>query len=269
MPIIDPLSKRLLCGAGHNGPVSLMYHAITPGTSQPDWPWALSFKKFCGQLTLLQDHGWSTLCANRLYVDLRTLPAKSVLITFDDGYADNYQAFEELAKRDMKATWFVVTQDIGKMSSWIDEGVPSSTLLTESQLLEMRDAGMEIGSHTLTHCRLTQVSQQQMEHETSESKKFLSNLLNQPITAFAYPYGLYNQDIINAVQNAGYKTAFTTRTGFGLVNHNPLEVRRISIMASDSLATFARKLAFADNSVGWKKMTHYSFSRIKDRLKRQ
>lgn len=265
--IIDPLSKRLLTGAGRNGIVSLMYHSITTGKLNPSWRWALSFKSFCELISLLQDYGWTTICASQLQADINSLPPKSVLISFDDGYADNYLAFEELAKRNMKANWFVVTKDLGNMSSWSDENAPSFQLLTPAQLKEMQDAGMEIGSHTHTHCRLTQASTQQIYEELNHSKTYLSDLLNKPVTSFAYPYGLYNSVVLSGTQSAGYEVAFTTRTGFGLVNNNPLEVRRISIMADDSLSTFARKLAFADNDVSWSKLSAYVFNRLKDRLK--
>jgi peptidoglycan/xylan/chitin deacetylase (PgdA/CDA1 family) len=265
--IIDPLSKRVLAGAGHNGIVSLMYHSITPGNLKPSWQWALCVKNFCEQLSLLQAYGWTTIYASQLQTDINKLPPKSVLITFDDGYADNFLAFEELAVRNMIASWFVVTKDIGKMSSWVDENTPSNQLLTAAQLREMQDAGMEIGSHTHTHCRLTQVSTQQIYEELNHSKAYLSELLNKPVTSFAYPYGLYNSAVLSATQAAGYEVAFTTNPGFGLVNNNPLEVRRVSIMADDSLSTFARKLAFADNDVNWSKLSTYVFDRVKDRLK--
>jgi peptidoglycan/xylan/chitin deacetylase (PgdA/CDA1 family) len=267
MSSIDFLSSRLLSDSGGNGLVTLMYHSITPGNHKPSWQWALSFKSFCEQLSLLQDHGWTAICAEQLQTDINTLPPKSVLITFDDGYADNFLAFEELAKRNIKATWFVVTKNLGQMSSWVDENSPSNQLLTPVQLREMQDAGMEIGSHTHTHCRLTQASTQQIYEELNYSKAYLSKLLNKPVTSFAYPYGLYNSSVLSATQSAGYQVAFTTRSGFGLVNDNLLEVRRVSIMAGDSLSTFARKLAFADNDVSWSKLSAYVLDRVQDRLK--
>lgn len=264
--MIDPLSKKLLAGAGRNGPISLMYHSITPGASRPAWQWALSFRRFEEQLALLQDFGWTTVLAGELAA-IDTLPAKSVLLTFDDGYADNYAAFEALAKRGMKASWYVVTQDLGQTASWRDDDAPRLPLLTPSQLLEMQSAGMEIGSHTHSHCRLTQANSHQIDEELTRSQSILSALLDRPVSCFAYPYGLYNESVMSSVQTAGYRVAFTTRPGFGLVNQNLLAVRRVSIMADDTLSSFARKLAFADNDVSWSKLGRYVGDRIKDRLK--
>jgi len=264
--LLDPVSKRLLNNHEKNGFVSMMYHSITPGASRPAWQWALSFKRFEEQLALLQDFGWTTVLAGELAA-IDALPAKSVLLTFDDGYADNYAAFEALTQRGMKASWYVVTRDLGQTASWRDDDAPRLPLLTPSQLLEMHAAGMEIGSHTHSHCRLTQASREQIEAELTRSRAILSDLLDRPVMSFAYPYGLYNESVMSAVQTAGYRVALTTRPGFGLVNQNLLAVRRVSIMADDTLSSFARKLAFADNDVSWSKLGRYVGDRIKARLK--
>jgi len=265
---LDPLSRRLLSGAGENGFLSLMYHSVQPGETCPDWQWAVSFKQFCAQLSLLQDEGWTTVCAHQLAPDtIEQLPPKSVAITFDDGYTNNFPAFEELAKRNMRANWFIVANDIGKQSSWVDIDTPSYPLLSVSQLQEMQSAGMEIGSHTLSHCRLTLCSKEQVESELLNSRICLNDILNQPVSSFAYPYGLYNPKIRDAVATSGYKTAFTTRPGFRLVDNDSLQIRRISITSGDSLATFARKLAFADNEVSWPRVGRYAFDRILNRLR--
>ncbi|MFA5984821.1 MAG: polysaccharide deacetylase family protein [Methylococcaceae bacterium] len=261
---IDPITHKLFSSAGNHGFVTLMYHAIAQG--KPDHPWAVSLTNFGQQMALLRDHGWTSICAQQLKLGIDQLPSKTVLITFDDGYANNMPAFELLAKLGLVASWFVVTHDIGKLSSWSDSDTPKNQLLSKAQLWDMQKAGMEIGSHTQTHARLTQVPKQQLAIELCHSKDCLSALLGQSITSFAYPYGLYNQDIVLATKAAGYDVGFTTQTGFGLIKQNLLEVRRISIMADDSLSSFARKLTFADNNVGWPKLGGYIFQRAKARL---
>lgn len=263
---LDPLSKRLLIGAGQNGLISLMYHSITPGDSTPSWEWALSFKRFCDQLSLLQTFGWHTVSLAQLKDGVKSLPKKSILITFDDGYADNFAAFNELTRRNMQACWFIVTKDVGTDSSWHDLDAPSAKLLTEPQLIEMSQAGMDIGAHTHSHCRLTTISADLITRELTQSKEYLSTLLNKPVYSLAYPYGLYNQEVLTKAKESGYKLALTTRSGFGLVDNNPLEIRRVSVMAGDNLSTFARKLAFADNEVNWAKMGSYALTRLKSRL---
>jgi len=239
-----------------------MYHAISDRNS----PWSITLHQFTQQLDLLQAYGWTSVCAHQLSHSIDKLPQKTVVITFDDGYANNFSAFEALTQRNMLASWFVVTNDLGKFSSWSDADAASAKLLDPKQLQEMQAEGMEIGSHTLSHCRLTQASNNQVKLELCQSRHYLSELLDHSIISFAYPYGLYNSEILSAIKSAGYQVAFTTNSGFGFVNNNPLEVRRVSIMNNDTLSTFARKLAFADNDVGWKKMSYYVLSRIKSRL---
>jgi len=262
---IDPISKKLLHGSGENQAISLMYHSVSNKKITNSSPWVVSLPHFINQLDLLLEYGWTTVCASQ-FISIEQLPPKTVAITFDDGFANNIHAFDELVKRNMLASWFIVTHDIGKVSSWTDSDTSPSRLLDNDQLLAMQAAGMEIGSHTLSHCRLTQVSSKQIKNELIQSRESLEVILNRTVTSFAYPYGLYNTSILNTTKSAGYQVAFTTRTGFGLVNKNPLEVRRVTIFPDDSLSTFARKLAFADNDVSWSKIGHYGISRIQSRL---
>ncbi|QPK65315.1 polysaccharide deacetylase family protein [Methylomonas sp. LL1] len=265
--LIDPLSRRFMLNIGQNGLIVLMYHAIEDNNIKPTWPYAVSLQQFKNQLDLLNDQNWTTIGSDSLSSGITNLPDKAVLITFDDGYANNFIAFQELAKRNMKASWFVATRDIGQMSSWIDDNTPSYPLLAASQLSEMHAAGMEIGSHTHSHSRLTQLGAEQIDRELRESKTAIETLLNTPVISLAYPYGQYNASVVSAARSAGYRIAFTTHSGFGLVNDDLMQVRRISIMAGDSLSIFARKLAFADNDVSWPHLGAYVYERLKDRMK--
>lgn len=258
--MIDPISKKLLIGAGNHGPVALMYHSTLPGTHTPKWKWAVSIQNFSKQLDLLKKHGWTTVCI-RDFADTKTLPPRTVAITFDDGYADNFSAFEELNKRDMRATWFIVSNDIGGNSSWGSMDSDRKPMLTEEQLDIMMSAGMEIGSHTCSHPDLTQIGLPEVEDELVKSKEQLSNILGINITSFAFPYGRYNDSIANAVKNAGYQYACTTRSGWSLRDNDPYRIRRISIFSNDTLSEFSRKIVFADNDVGWRKLALYSYKR--------
>lgn len=262
---LDPITRRLLTGAGQNGVVSLMYHSISQNRAASRW--SLSIAKFRKQLELLNDFGWTTVCAHCLHGGTQNLPPKTVVLTFDDGYADNLPAAELLEKFAMQATWFVVTRDIGQTAGWRDPDAEPLPLMNPSQLRDLASAGMEIGSHTVSHARLTQLAPEQIRSELHDSKTCLETLLNRPINSFAYPYGLFTDEIVRITGETGYQTAFTTRTGFGLQDNNSLMVRRVSVMSGDSLSDFARKLAFADNDVSWPKLGGYLLQRVKDRIK--
>lgn len=263
---IDFISRRLLRNAGTHGPLALMYHSVVPGNGVPDWRWAVSCRWFVAQLDLLRDEGWTTVCVRDL-VHPAGLPNRTVVLTFDDGYADNYPAFEALAQRGMRATWFIVSRDVGGMSGWDDPGVAPQRMLSGEQLRAMAAAGMEIGAHSRSHARLTELDDTGLADEVGRSKTELAGIVGESVQSFAYPYGKYDDRAVDAVRRAGYTGACITRPGWALRDNDPLRIRRVSIFAQDDLAALARKLAFADNDVSWRHMLRYASGRLVTRLR--
>ena len=241
-----------------------MYHG-TPN-NHPSSIYSICSDQFIAHLRYLKKQGWHTALFRELD-NISALPDKTVILTFDDGYADNYEgAFLPLVANNMKATWFITTDCIGKHSHWMGAPSPQTQMLTSEQLLQMEKAGMEIGSHTCSHPDLTTLSYQQQRNEMAKSKQILESIIHGKISSFAYPYGKYNTDSIEAAKDVDYQFACTVHPGWFGSEKNPLLVRRITIFANDSVSTLARKLAFADNDVSWKKMTRYYYQRIKDKL---
>jgi peptidoglycan/xylan/chitin deacetylase (PgdA/CDA1 family) len=212
-------------------------------------------------MDLLCAFGWRTLCL-RDADKIADIPLRGVIITFDDGYADNFAAFEELARRSMRATWFVVSRDIGKQSGWQDAGQKTRPMLDRSQLVEMHSAAMEIGAHGRTHTRLTKLDDLSLGGEVAGSKEDIEGMLGIEVDSFAYPYGDFDDRTVAAVRNAGYRKACITRPGWLNSDPDMLRIRRISIFAQDNLSAFARKLALADNDVRWRRMLRYGARRF-------
>ena len=246
---LDPVSARLLRHGHAGGSLALMYHSVAPGKDRADWRYAVSMQRFQAQLDLLQAEGWRT----HHLADMAdaVLPPRSVVITFDDGYQDNFAAFEELAKRGMTASWFVVSRDIGGQAAWQDPGSPQLPMLTAAQVRGMHAGGMEIGAHSHAHRRLTECDDAALQIELTHSKFTLEDLLNTSVTSLAYPYGAHDARVVAAARAAGSRTACTTRSGWAHLGNDPLQIRRISIYANDNLNRFSRKLALADNNVSW------------------
>jgi peptidoglycan/xylan/chitin deacetylase (PgdA/CDA1 family) len=241
-----------------------MYHG-TP-VDDPASKYSIRADRFNAHLRYLKKQGWNTILFRELN-GVSSYPDKTVALTFDDGYADNYEgAFLPLVKNNMKATWFITTDCIGKHAQWMGSPSVQTQMLTAGQILEMEKAGMEIGSHTCSHPDLTMLSYQQQRDEMTQSKQILETLIESKISSFAYPYGKNNKDSITAAKAADYQLACTVHPGEFGSESNPLLIRRITIFATDSASTLARKLAFADNDVSWKKMTHYYYHRIKNKL---
>lgn len=245
-------------------PIVLMYHG-TPSET-PESVYSIKSNLFAQHLRYLQKNDWTTI----LFKDLATphsLPEKSIVLTFDDGYKDNFQgAFLPLLEHNMKASWFITTDCIGGHAQWLGKISQQSQMLDATQLLEMHSAGMEIASHTCSHPDLSRLSYDQQFAEFNSAKKILENLLSAPVTSLAYPFGRFNADSLPAAEHAGYSLACTTRPGWFGSENNPFLVRRIAIFSGDSPGILARKLAYADNDVSWKKIVSYYTGRVLNKL---
>jgi len=260
---IDPLSRHLHRNAGQHGPVMLMYHAITPGKIRPGWPWAVSMQQFRDQLDFLAAEGYATPTMGELVVEPNKWTGRTAVITFDDGYIDNLAACDELQKRGMRATWFVVTGSIGESPKWPADGRPQGRLLNADELRAMQENGMEIGSHTVNHVRLTEADDVRLMRELTDSKATLEDLLGSAVNSFAYPYGAWDAHCAEAVKQAGYSAACITRTGWALRDVNPYLLRRLTIFNTDNVSTLARKLYFGSNAVRWRDLTGYALRRFR------
>lgn len=262
----DPISRWLHHRSQGHGPVILMYHSVQPGAARPDWPWAVSMAQFEAQLDFLAGEGWRAITVAELAAAPALAGNRTVAITFDDGYSDNFPAFEALARRNMRASWFIVTGSVGRRAAWGKDGNPSATLLGAAQLREMRSAGMEIGSHTVDHVRLPTLDSDAQARQLVVSKRSLEQLLGDNVRSFAYPYGAWDEKAEEEVSAAGYEFACTTRAGWALRDEHPLRLRRLTIWNTDSLGSFARKLVFADNDASWPSVGKYWAGRLLSRL---
>ncbi|MEW5951710.1 MAG: polysaccharide deacetylase family protein [Elusimicrobiota bacterium] len=200
----------------------LVYHKIgnpPPDSSLKDlWVTPENFEK---QVIWLKEKGYETISFSRLasiHKEGKPLNGNEILITFDDGYENNYRyAWPILAKHKSIGNIFVVYNTIGKTNIWHNPKTePWIDMADEKMLLEMQESGwIEFGSHTMNHPKLTQIPYEDAVWEIRESKKQLEGLLKKEMTAFAYPYGLgaYDEKIRKAVLDAGYVLDFSFTQG--------------------------------------------------------
>ncbi|AGA69939.1 putative xylanase/chitin deacetylase [Desulfitobacterium dichloroeliminans LMG P-21439] len=191
-------------------------------------------QEFEAHMQLLYDNGYESVTLNELYLyfyEDGVLPKKPFVITFDDGYEDNYtQAFPIADKFGYNGTIFMVTD-------WID----GKGYLKQEQLLEMSQAGWQIESHTKTHPYLNSISNEQIKEELSSSKKALEKLLGTTVNVFAYPYGINNPTIIELCKEAGYKLGLTIERGWAAAE-DPFRIQRIYCYANMGLAELKRRI---------------------------
>lgn len=189
----------------------------------------LSPRSFARQMSELARAGYSTA---RLSDPRPTSgnAARKFVITFDDGYASVAQhAAPVLREHGFTAIQFVVAGEIGGSNTWdITEGEIATPLMDAGQIREWLRAGHEIGSHTISHPRLTRLSPSELREEVGASKRRLEDEFGVPIRHFCYPYGDYDQRVVEAVVSAGYETACTHITsGVSLAATPSHELRRI------------------------------------------
>ena len=163
-------------------------------------------KDFRKQLDWIKSAGYETLTMDE-FIDIvqsgKEFPKRSILITFDDGYADAYAyAVPELKKRNMKATFFISSWYLNK----ITKGYP---YMKDSEVKELaNDPLFSIGSHTIKHVHLDKIETEYQIKELNASKEYLEKLTGKPIRALAYPFGDYNAEVIANTKAAGYEVAF-------------------------------------------------------------
>ncbi len=159
------------------------------------------------------------------------LPEKAIVLTFDDGYIDNYQnAFPVLKNYRFPATFFVITQ-------FNDDN--KSGYMSWSQLGDMARAGMEIGSHSVDHPDLRAKSQAFQNQEIAGSKQTIELRLGVPVRSFAYPSGKYDARTLQILQSSGYMAAVTEIQGIRQTSDKPFELKRIRIRGSYNISDFA------------------------------
>ena len=159
------------------------------------------------------------------------LPARRVVLTFDDGFRNAFQnALAPLAQKQFRAIQFLVVNCIGKFNQWdLRDGEAQEPLMDTAQVGEWLRAGHRIGSHSLSHPRLTRLSLRDAQEEISASKKKLEDTFGVAVEDFCYPFGDWNEAVRDLVMEAGYRTACTTDYGVNSPATSPLELRRITV----------------------------------------
>jgi peptidoglycan/xylan/chitin deacetylase (PgdA/CDA1 family) len=193
------------------GPRILMYHSISP-VSEPD-PHSLRVHPdlLDRQLSYLRRRGLRGVSmAEWLSAARRGDTSGLVALTFDDGYRDfNQWAMPVLSKHGMTGTVYVVAGKLSGSSDWV-EGGPDAALMSAAEVRTAAAAGHEIGSHTMTHARMTAVPPGDLRRQVTQSREVLEDVLQEPVDGFAYPYGSFNDAAVQAVRDAGYTYACAT-----------------------------------------------------------
>jgi len=238
----------------------LAYHRVFPDKRGS---LAVTPENFEYQLTSFLQKGYSAITLKDLYENYlkmgKAIPPRTLVITFDDGYKDNYAyAFPILRKLKVPATIFLAADYIGKEVTFpwdrIDPDLLNVTFtsmdhpLTWEQSKEMHQAGIEFGSHTMTHPKLTQISLDEARNELYSSKQMIEEKLGAPVYSFCAPYGYINPGVLKLSEKAGYMVGVLNPPGIpgqdaGLPETR-YSLRRIGVYSHDTVEKLHLKNSF-------------------------
>jgi peptidoglycan/xylan/chitin deacetylase (PgdA/CDA1 family) len=219
--------------------VFLMYHELETADRQlcDDSPgyrrYVVSASEFWEHLVRLQTDGLRALNVSEALKSLSTsarYEQPGVCLTFDDGCAsDLHVAAPLLSENNCNATFYVTVNHLGKRG-----------YLTRSELRELSDLGFEIGSHSMTHRHLNDLSRDEIQIELNESKTKLEEIIGQAVRHFSCPGGRVNAVVTEAALRAGYESVATSQFGSNTNISDRFALNRVAIKQGLSTRTFSR-----------------------------
>lgn len=243
----------------------LMYHHVSPASGLV----TVSPEHFAAQMRWLSQHGYTTLTLDALagFLAGEPVPAKSVVISFDDGYLDNWvHAHPVLAQYHLRAVLFLITRWLGEGpvrghaglgqgplpaclshhagKTAIDAGQSDLVMMRWSEVLAARDAGtFEFHSHTHTHTRWDKVypgdadnKAKALAYDLANSRNVLATRLGGTSPHLCWPQGYYDEDYIRVAEAAGFRQLYTTEPG---------------VVGADSVASRLPRIVVKDRGLGW------------------
>ena len=192
--------------------------------------------RFEEQMKFLRDNGYSVISLAALadIIDIGAkIPRNTVVVTFDDGNANNYiNAFPILKKYRIPATIFLISDAIGK-----------GGYLNYRQIKEMSKEGIEFGSHTKTHRNLKEATEKEMAREVAISKALIESITGKPADTFCYPNGEKNDHGAQVLREAGFKAACVNMPRDGSVRPDVYLLKRIKVTNGPVNTVFRLKLS--------------------------
>lgn len=229
----------------------IMYHRVIRDKSEGGVHGIyVTESQFEKHLKYLKQKGFETITfkdlLNNKYKDRFNREKKQIILTFDDGYTDNYNyAFPLLKKYGFKCVIYLLSHlSYNKWDVEVKENPEHKfELMDMSMIKEMEEYGIEFGGHTKTHPKLATLPIEIAQEEILTSKKVLEEKLGHALISFAYPYGNLNEDVKKIVKNSGYNFAVATDSGDISFSEDLFQIRRIGIFSTNNFFTFKRKVS--------------------------
>ena len=214
---------------------TLMYHSIfnEKNDNRPNQLWSLKSSLFKEQINFITKDINKKIYKTEIL--LSDCPENGISITFDDGYLDTYEiASHYLIENNIPFTIFAITDFIkNNKKNFMDKNMLKE--LSKNDLVT-------IGSHSVSHSKLTELDDKSIYNELNYSKSYLEDLLGKEIITLSYPHGKFNNKIKEKVYEAGYKLAFTSKFNSNKKIENKLSLCRSEIWNTDTKEIFNQKL---------------------------
>jgi peptidoglycan/xylan/chitin deacetylase (PgdA/CDA1 family) len=228
----------------------LVYHHVGPIRPATLPALTVTPDRFEAQVKWLRHRGFTSITPS-LYSDWLQgpcdLPAKPVMITFDDGYEDNCEhAYPVLRRHGLGAVVFIVSGQIGGTNVWDQQQAPGMhRLMSAEQIRYWTGEGIEFGAHTRNHVDVSRVTPHERWTELIGSRDDLQNLLGKPVCSFAYPYGFHDRASAEDVRKV-FSLGFTIDAGVNDERTDPCLLRRTVVHRRDITLDIAFRLRY-----GW------------------
>jgi peptidoglycan/xylan/chitin deacetylase (PgdA/CDA1 family) len=226
----------------------LLYHSVASSCNPRFRDWAVTPEEFAAQMTHLADRGYRSLTVRQLVERVfergEPLDPGTVVITFDDGFADFHElAWPELRRNGLAATIFMTTGYVGRTAEWLkSEGEGERPMMDWAQIEEIHSAGIECGAHGHEHLQLDTVSATRAETDIRRSKARLEEAIG-PVTSFAYPHGYYTRRVQAIVAEAGFSSACGVKDALSATDDDRFALARVIVRGGMEMDSFERAMS--------------------------
>jgi peptidoglycan/xylan/chitin deacetylase (PgdA/CDA1 family) len=221
----------------------LLYHSVNDAPSQ-DPRYAVSRDRFAEHAAVVSASGREALCVTELAAALRSerpLPDRPMAVTFDDGFADTYDAVELLLDRGVASTVYVTSGAVGARG-WLSRSAVAELARLQS---------VELGAHSVSHRYLDELDDHDLAYEVQVSRAQLEDLTQGTVPSFAYPYGAHDRRARQAVISAGYRSAAAVKNAVSHAGDDPFAIARWTVTHGTPAARIAEVLDGEDVPRAW------------------
>jgi len=251
----------------------LMYHRVGEAIDDHERRYGIAPDRFRAHMLALSARGMQPCSIEQLFAWLDgklMLPSGSFLLTFDDGFLGVYEhALPVLEELGWPATVFLVSSLTGRTDAWSGRENPGKRmfpLLDAPHIREMRKYGVSFQSHTRSHPSLPQLDDDSLRAELAGSRADLEDMLGAEVPYLAYPFGRHDERVIEFARRAGYRGAFSVRSGFNRTSVDRFRIRRLDVFGTDSPNHLVRKMKWGANDGSIMHGVRYYLGRLVSRI---